>query len=383
MTILSRPRISRLPHRLQSLHRYNLHTMTLIEVLVVLSILAAITGIALSGASETISFSQESETIRRLETIRNAVMGNSDRNYGRFIADMGRVPAITIIEIETDDGKEIDPGLLLSELWDSSFSSTTKSLGDSTYSDSTNTPWPNDEEKKCFPLGGDIKLRIGWRGPYMPCSNPDDFHFYDGFGENWITNGNDYKTISDGKLIYKIQSNGMDKKSDGDDNLILSLGEFDDDGANPYVYTANLNITVNDSNGDPLDISSYPKLRAVIFTPYVSTTNSGAGTQLGFISLIHDIPEESGGDEEDEYGTDIVKYTSTDTTAYIIPGSKGNSVCFNNIVFENLAPGIRVLYTYAIKSDNTSCYYDLRAIELTPGTKALTITLTHNKTISP
>ncbi|MDR3198992.1 MAG: type II secretion system GspH family protein [Planctomycetaceae bacterium] len=147
--------------------------MTLIELVVVLGILAALAGMTLSFVGEMNSAARQTVTRNKLEQIENAIIGNNTQN-SRFLNDMGRLPVMI------HDNNKDNSGIILSELWDSEL-----------FDRKTNDPvilynGYNDEitntKKLNKPEGIIVTLSGGWKGSYLNVTNKK---LYDGFGNDF------------------------------------------------------------------------------------------------------------------------------------------------------------------------------------------------------
>jgi prepilin-type N-terminal cleavage/methylation domain-containing protein len=156
--------------------------MTLIELVVVLALMAALATVMLTGVSELGNRGRYDETTTRMRLIREAVIGNGSEP-GRFIRDMGRLP---IMHTDTD-------GVRLAELW--------RDQGDIDYgavtSNLTSGAWQWTEWTTFgHHLPDTVELVCGWNGPYLMVDDPTEAESYDGFGNAWRVDADDDDCIT-------------------------------------------------------------------------------------------------------------------------------------------------------------------------------------------
>lgn len=161
--------------------------LTLVELLVVLSILAVLSTVALRGVVGTFEENNYDANISQMEQIELAILGN-DETSG-FLGDIGRLP-----EAVGDAGStNLEQ---LAELWDQTVSS---------FPDfAINTPTGDSE----------IRLGTGWRGPYLNLGiNRTDLT--DGFANRFLLFQADGIVSDDTDTIAIIQSLGSGGTSGG------------------------------------------------------------------------------------------------------------------------------------------------------------------------
>jgi type II secretory pathway pseudopilin PulG len=154
--------------------------MTLLELILVVTILAAVALMTVSQVTDNTSQVRFEDTKQRLEQIREAIIGDTSRTLNGqpeirgYVADMGSLP------------EDLDALLI-------------KPVGQPRYQ-------PDEE---------DTGLWAGWNGPYLrasPGSAPPEF--LDGWGNEW-----QYERVEeDGLLKVKVWSRGldnMDNETDG------------------------------------------------------------------------------------------------------------------------------------------------------------------------
>lgn len=131
---------------------------TLMEMLVVLSILAVLTTLAVQLTDQTLGQGRYDMTIRTLDLVELAVAGRADERQTDgtplvrgFIADVGRPPAIDATQTS---------GLELHELWNATTTLATTFPYQLRYGPTA----PMD--------ASDVSLYCGWKGPYLTSSGP-------------------------------------------------------------------------------------------------------------------------------------------------------------------------------------------------------------------
>ncbi|MEO0508371.1 MAG: prepilin-type N-terminal cleavage/methylation domain-containing protein [Verrucomicrobiota bacterium] len=159
--------------------------LTLVELLVVLTILAVVSTIALRSVAQLTEETRFEANLTQIESIESAVLG--ENSITGFIGDIGRLPVA------------VDPGSMMplqpSELWKI----------ESLPSYSIQTP-PGDSEVR---LGG------GWRGPYLDLGFGQS-ELVDGYGKDFLFFEADGDPSADGETIAIIQSLGVDQMTGGD-----------------------------------------------------------------------------------------------------------------------------------------------------------------------
>lgn len=207
--------------------------LTLLELVIVLVILAALTGIAVQSIEPIADQSRYESTQQTLEEIRDAIqsrdVSNGSVSFAGFISDMGRLPVGVIVDKGTDQ-ERLEPV----ELW----------RGDLSSFDSTDL-WPYTPASPLpdpFVSDGDVTVRVsaGWRGPYIQLP-PGATSLRDGYG-------NPFQVKTDEiDQIVNLQSLGA-VLTDDSDNLSLPSETF-----GPNRITASLEVTVREVGGEPVD----------------------------------------------------------------------------------------------------------------------------------
>jgi len=169
--------------------------LTLVELLVVLSIVAVLSTVALRSVTGVIEEKTYDANVSQLEELRAAVLGDS--TSGGFLGDIGRLPVVrgTIAEEQ------------LAELWSQSAG------GFSAYTIAS----PSGDS--------DVRLGTGWRGPYLDLGiNRSDLT--DAFANAFLLYQADGSTAGDGDGVRIIQSLGAGATAGGtgfDEDLELVL----------------------------------------------------------------------------------------------------------------------------------------------------------------
>ena len=221
--------------------RVNVHRgMTLVEVLVVLTILALLTTVAVTSSDVFLSQGRYEATTRTLTDIQEAVLGppNARQADGTlistgFIADVGRSLLST----------SADPTLALSELWALPSGMAPFSLIQSS----------NDT---------DVVVPCGWRGPYLRLPVGQS-NVRDGWGNamNLFTDlTGDPAAV--GNPILAVSSSGGDT-SPYNAPLEVNLA--------PSQIAVGGNVYVLDSNGNPGNPSSASAIQVWIYGPNPNT----------------------------------------------------------------------------------------------------------------
>lgn len=157
---------------------------TLIEILASIAILSALTVIALSSVDGVIDDARFTQTVREMEQIRNALIGETQRletglrkNYG-YLGDVGALPT------------------------------TSQGLGVLSSMPSGLSSWA---------IQNSYGIGMGWRGPYL--ANTFDSNFYrDGWGNNYI-----YTNSGSGATIVSYGADGTAGGTGFDQDITLNI----------------------------------------------------------------------------------------------------------------------------------------------------------------
>lgn len=204
------------------IHRPSLHPsgLTLLELLVVLTILVALSTVAITSTSGVADQARYEATQRTLENVREAIIGqpnmmDTDGTHLRsgFVADMGRLP-------HADSGS-----FTLGEL----LQKTTSMLPYSV---------------KTVEADPEVVLGTGWRGPYLQLA-PGTLNLIvrDGWNVEFVTREED-----ESAQVISFGKDGQDDESVG------AVGPYDPDlkaiiKATDYQASIRVPVTVHSANG--------------------------------------------------------------------------------------------------------------------------------------
>ncbi len=208
------------------IHRPSLHPsgLTLLELLVVLTILVALSTVAITSTSGVADQARYEATQRTLENIRDAVIGPANLRdtdgtllYTGFVADTGRLPKAVA---EVVDGGTV---LTLAELVQQPAGMAAYQVLPATTSNCT--PEGEADAADLNVSADTIRLGVGWRGPYLrlPLGN---FLPRDGWGAQLVT------PVGAGDPIDQIISYGKDGAIGGveydyDQNIAFEATSYD------------------------------------------------------------------------------------------------------------------------------------------------------------
>jgi prepilin-type N-terminal cleavage/methylation domain-containing protein len=285
------------------IHRTSLHQsgLTLLELLVVLTILVALSTVAITSTSGVADQARYEATQHTLENIRDAVIGPANLRdtdgsllYTGFVADTGRLPKAVA---EVVDGGTV---LTLAELVQQPagiaayqvLPAITSNCTPSTEADATDLNIKADT----------VRLGVGWRGPYLrlPLGN---FLPRDGWGAQLVTPvglvqgfPNDSLLNSGGAAdagdpIDQIISYGRDREVGGADAYDNDVGVTFSPGTTEVVPQ----VEIQDSEGTILTSSNASHIAAIfvrLFEPDPSN---------GLISVRPAVGPESAADPYETY----------------------------------------------------------------------------------
>jgi prepilin-type N-terminal cleavage/methylation domain-containing protein len=147
---------------------------TLIELLVVLTILAILTGLAVTSVEGVQDQSRYEATQRGLKNIEEALVGPANQRdssgspfVSGFVADMGRLPRA--VDHDSDNATPLQPA----ELWINPYPAATFAIRPA---DTTNIPAAD-----VALADAEVKVPCGWRGPYLRLA-PGETSLRDGWG---------------------------------------------------------------------------------------------------------------------------------------------------------------------------------------------------------
>ncbi|MEM9282046.1 MAG: type II secretion system protein [Verrucomicrobiota bacterium] len=208
--------------------------LTLVELLIVLSIIAVVSTAALRSVVGTFEQQNYDSNVSQLEEIELAVLGDDDT--AGFVGDIGRLPI----------ARGADATTQLSELWNQNVA-----VAANISLFAINVA-PADEE---------VRLGTGWRGPYLNVGiNRNDLT--DGFANSFLMYESDGSLVADTETVSIIQSFGANGNSqvapDGSDASYDEDFEviFDADAAIANVadaatntWQSQINVNVNADSG--------------------------------------------------------------------------------------------------------------------------------------
>ncbi|MEL7265999.1 MAG: prepilin-type N-terminal cleavage/methylation domain-containing protein, partial [Planctomycetota bacterium] len=202
--------------------RSNRIGLTLLELVVVLVILAALTGVAVQSLSPIADQARYESTQRTLENVRDAIQDrhlvNGSLDYSGFISDMGRLPVAYNI------GGVPQP----LELWRSDLTSFGGTADLVPYQiRQVEDPFIDTDADDVDHL---VPVASGWRGPYLQLDPGSEF-LLDGYGRPMVSIADDNllppTPATSGSPIVNFGSTGADS-NDASDDLLLATGIFDD-----------------------------------------------------------------------------------------------------------------------------------------------------------
>jgi type II secretory pathway pseudopilin PulG len=252
--------------------------MTLVELVVVLSILVAITSVAIVSLDGLSSNSRYSETKRRGTMALNVVDGPSAEKTGAFVADLGRLPCVA----NTLRGAELAELFYASDAF--SAVDPTETYAERTFAN-PDTDWGGAAPGTTFNFSSDtrtIRLQCGWRGPYIQL-NAEKFR--DGWGNDWLikTTGDDtWNGVASwsgtpplDKTIFGIRSLGKNDKTDASavdwENRDTSFS-FEESKTSSELTVAVMRVdnSVSPAIPVPVDSSFIDHIRVAVFAPYIT-----------------------------------------------------------------------------------------------------------------
>jgi type II secretory pathway pseudopilin PulG len=354
---------------------YKKYAMTLVELIVVLSIIVAIASVAIVSMDGINDNSRYSETKRRGSLVKRIADGASGLSAGAFISDMGRLPYV-INPIQQALLAELYYSEDLMTVFDSSML-----YGTSEYINSTND-WGGVSSAGTFNYPSSVlpvKLDCGWRGPYLNVSKKS---FYDGWGNPWyvrVSSDNTWNgTFSDTgspafqKALFGIISYGKNNQKDSapadwtNNDLRYNFDK------NRVTSELNIQIYYHDTTVSPnvfrpLDSAFMDYVRIAVFAPYI-THDGNNSDNVKRILVTSDA------------GTSNISVTPAADALY--PHTENSTPPLwdgvHGVTLYNLTPGCRKVFVYGFKNSTGSNKFgsSLLTVNLHPGMNVLNVYLT-------
>jgi type II secretory pathway pseudopilin PulG len=348
--------------------------MTLVELIVVLSIIVAIASVAIVSMDGINDNSRYSETKRRGGLVKQIIDGDSTFAAGAFVSDMGRLPYV-INPLKQALLAEVYYSEDLINIFDSSMLYRT-----SEYSNSTND-WGGVLSAGAFSFPSSllpVKLDCGWRGPYLNVSKNS---FYDGWGNpwsvkissdnSWIGTFSETDTPSFQKTIFGIISLGKNNLKDSAPTDWTNRDlQFNFD-KNRMTSMLNIQIYYPDTSVSPkvfrpLDSAFMDHIRVALFAPYVTHDGTASDNVKRILAV-------------NNAGTKNITITPAADVSYPHYENKTPALWegVHGVTLYNLSPGCRKIFVYGFKSSTASNKFgsSLLTINLHPGMNVLNVYL--------
>ena len=351
------------PFAVFSSSRHSLRAgMTLIELIITLSIMAAVASIALVTLSDMGTASRYDETERRGLAAQQAVIGRPGET-SRFFNDLGRYPLV----LTTNENQS------LAELYDT---------GLTAVSHYKRLPLPVPSFGSDF-SGGSVPSELltvtnsmmgaGWRGPYLLNRNDSFKTFTDNWGQPWLVSPTnepvDFSGLSESVLMstYSWTSSAA---LYSELRTILSLGHGEDYLGKNQVYPfyessvfGSLDVTLKvfrSNTWSGVSTDDYDRFRVSLYVP---RSEPGAAPELCEVSAWN-----AGG------SNDVDKITDSGDTDYVYTDAL---MVFNDlscVTFTDIPVGVRKIWAYAVGTSATN-WIRPQTIEIKPGAQAITLYL--------
>lgn len=234
--------------------------LTLIELVVVLVILAALTGIAVRSLEPVADQARYEQTQKTLENIREAIqtrdVTNGSVDFAGFVSDMGRLP------VAVNAGGELQP----IELWRNDLTTFGGAADMVRYQ--VQSSFADPYVHPTSTIGRTVPVASGWRGPYLQLP-PGVDRLRDGYGRSIVLVANDTAPATPavaGDPIVNFGSLGADVGNSGDD-LSLPNSVFDSGR-----IEGTLSVSVLRSDGAPVTLAATERLFVRVYGP---ATNLG------------------------------------------------------------------------------------------------------------
>ncbi|MFI3291210.1 MAG: prepilin-type N-terminal cleavage/methylation domain-containing protein [Opitutales bacterium] len=417
----------------------NRKAMTLIELVLSMTILAAIVSIAVISADDMGETNRYDETDRRGKLIQNALVGF---DTPRFLQDMGRLP-LTLVGIKDDNLYQATDRtnsnyetliaykkLFLAELIDlEADSSLTYSFKNalrmkkqecsididltnitSDSSDSTDEP---DEADVPF---DSVTIKAGWAGPYALSGSenmtdnwgkPWDIYHYSDDVDGYGTAGYKWAT----QFTTAESTPGTNYIDDTNDEIVLGTeiygirSIYNEDYASDLSYKfpensayADVAIKLCDKNGAPINTSGYDEIRVFLYLPYcaIKTTDEGADNSNEANYPIPKIMElclwvNSSTDKEglrirydinadNSVDSSYLTSTSEDSAypTYLKARFNADKSSLTQVALDSVPVGSRKIWAYAIGGPSDPIFAPLQNIKITATNNTIELRLSES-----
>ncbi len=347
--------------------------MTLVELVVTLSILVALTSVAIVSLDGLGDDSRYAETRSRGGMVLEAVNGSSPGVAGAFVADMGRLPAVAA----TARGAELAELFYSSDVFSAIDASELRRVA---WFDNPNTDW-GGASSSTFNFSSAtrrVELPCGWRGPYVPVHSDT---FSDGWGGDWEIKTTDNDTWAGSvswtgspalsKTIFGIRSLGKNGQTDGAgakwENRDMAF-EFERGAvsAELTIIIERLDSSASPSAYVPVDSSFMDHVRAAVFAPYV-TPDGDSSDNLKRILAVNDV------------GSASLSVSPSADPGF--PHAELSTPAlwsgYHSVTLRGLAPGPKKIYVYGFLGTSAANKYGSRLIDvdLKPGANLATVYL--------
>jgi len=262
---------------------YSKKGLTLVELLVVLSILAILSTVAIRGVSDQVIETRYDANLEQLEAIEEAIIGNGEDFQG-FVGDVGRLPQVF--------NGSLDELLVINSI------------------DPFGIKVPDGDSE--------IRLSCGWRGPYLDLGL-NQSSVTDGFGRSFIfaePDGSDANT--NGDTIGKVISLGQDGENDAPTTEYERDFEkiFQEDSTSTKNWSQDISVTVIKRDGS--DFTSSDDLVVRIYGPGDDTTTTGVVESGLAVTIKEDPPSITSDIESISISFNDVPYGQKIFRAYLV-----------------------------------------------------------------
>ncbi|MGL4853829.1 MAG: type II secretion system protein [Lentisphaeria bacterium] len=193
--------------------------LTLIELVISLAILAAVSSVLLTNFIDDHQREREKVTRERGEAVRTSVLGGRGK-FGEYLSDMGRWPEVFY---ERDSYGNLLEEYALSQLYDRTIwyhGSSTESMftrvGELELgSRILDLPVSTNFRNYIYPT---VRMSIGWRGNYLNLGKTSKAKYSDGWGRGWRVITNYYLDKADGEDVLAEYYDELTELSNVGDN---------------------------------------------------------------------------------------------------------------------------------------------------------------------